>query len=76
MICLTVFRGQLYAIPWYSQGVFRYDGHAWRYCGTPGRRLMSLAVFAGDLYAAGNEGGGVFRYAGERPGSHAAFKKA
>ncbi|NLN18311.1 MAG: LamG domain-containing protein [Firmicutes bacterium] len=75
VICLTVFRGQLYAIPWYSQGVFRYDGHAWRYCGTPGRRLMSLAVFAGDLYAAGNEGGGVFRYAGERAWESCGFQE-
>ena len=62
---LTVYKGQLYAIPLYSQGVFRYaGGQRWVDCGTPGRRLMSLAVYNGHLYATGNEGGGLFRYAG------------
>jgi hypothetical protein len=65
---MAVHRGALYAIPLYSEGLFRHDGHdggtAWTFCGTPGRRLMALAVFGGHLYAAGNEGGGVFRYGG------------
>ena len=65
---MAVYRGELYAIPLYSQGVFRYcGGDRWAHCGTPGRRLMSLGVFNGHLYGAGNEGGesgGAFRYAG------------
>ncbi len=65
---MAVYRGELYAIPLYSQGVFRYQGgDRWEHCGTPGRRMMSLGVFNGHLYGAGNEGGksgGVFRYAG------------
>ena len=62
---LTVYKGQLYAIPLYSQGVFRYaGGQRWVDCGTPGRRLMALAVYDGHLYATGNEGGGLFRYDG------------
>lgn len=65
VMCLTVYKGELYAIPLYSEGVYRYEGGtSWSYCGTPGRRLMSLTVHNGNLYAAGNEGGGVFRYAG------------
>jgi hypothetical protein len=76
VICMTVFRGQLYAIPWYSQGVFCYEGGtSWRYCGTPGRRLMSLTVFNGELYAAGNEGGGVFRYGGDTTWEPCGFQK-
>ncbi len=72
---MAVYRGRLYAIPLYSQGVFRYDGgDAWTYCGTPGRRMMSLGVFNGHLYGAGNEGeaaGGVFRYDGGTGWAHA-----
>ena len=65
VMSLTVFKGELYAIPLYSQGMFRYAGGTrWEDCGTPGRRLMALGVYDGELYAAGNEGGGVFRYAG------------
>lgn len=63
---LVVYRDELYAIPMYSPGVFRFDGKAyWEYCGTPGeRRSMSLAVFNGSLYSTGNGGAGVWRYAG------------
>ena len=72
---MAVFRGSLYAIPLYSQGVFRYDGgEVWSYCGTPGRRMMSLGVFNGHLYGAGNEGesaGGVFQYDGGTGWAHA-----
>ena len=72
---MAVFRGELYAIPLYSQGVFRYQGgDRWEHCGTPGRRMMSLGVFNGHLYGAGNEGGesgGVFRYAGGSDWVHA-----
>ena len=40
---MAVYRGELYAIPLYSQGVFRYQGgDRWAHCGTPGRRMMSL----------------------------------
>lgn len=62
---LAVYKGDLYAIPLYSQGIFRYAGGThWINCGSPGRRLMSLTVFNGCLYATGNEGGGLFRYNG------------
>lgn len=72
---MAVYNGNLYAIPLYSQGIFRYDGDStWTSVGTPGRRLMSLAVFNGSLYGAGNEGeklGGVFRYEGGAEWSYA-----
>ena len=72
---MAVYKNELYAIPLYSQGIFRYDGdQTWISCGTPGRRLMSLAVFNGHLYGAGNEGkeeGGIFRYEGGTNWSHA-----
>ena len=72
---MAVYRGELYAIPLYSQGVFRYHGSdRWEHCGTPGRRMMSLGVFNGHLYGADNEGGksgGVFRYAGGSGWVHA-----
>jgi len=63
---LGVYRGQLYAIPMYSPGVFRLEGEdTWEYCGTPGdQRSMSLAVFNGHLYSTGNGGAGVWRYEG------------
>jgi hypothetical protein len=65
---LAVYNGQLYAIPIYHQGVYRYDGGtSWTDCGSPGVRMMSLTVFHGHLYGAGNEGnkrGGVYRYEG------------
>ena len=62
---LAVYGEGLYAIPLYSEGLFRHAGGTdWVSCGTPGRRLMALGVYAGALYAAGNEGGGVYRYDG------------
>jgi len=61
---LAGYRGQLYAIPMYTAGVFRLDGEStWNYCGTPGGlRSMSLAAFNGGLYSTGNGGAGVWRY--------------
>lgn len=65
---LTLFEGQLYALPSYHRGMFRFDGNTgWAHCGDPGCRLMALGVFDGCLYAAGNEGhgkGGIYRYEG------------
>lgn len=53
---LVPFDGSLYAIPIYSEGVFRMDAPgAWTWCGTPGRRLLALGVHAGALYGAGND---------------------
>ncbi|MDA0747373.1 MAG: LamG domain-containing protein [bacterium] len=67
---LATYRGSLYGIPMYHQGVFRYKGGtSWEDCGGPGVRTMALGVFDGHLYAAGNEGnkrGGVYRYDGEK----------
>ena len=72
---MAIYKGRLYAIPLYSQGVFRYDGGStWTHCGGPGKRMMSLAVFDGYLYGAGNEGegrGGVYRYEGGTEWSNA-----
>lgn len=65
---LTVFDGQLYAVPNYHRGVYRFDGDSgWEWAGDPGCRLMALGVFDGRMYAAGNEGhqrGGIYRYEG------------
>jgi hypothetical protein len=53
---LVPFDGHLYAIPMYSEGVFRLAGEArWISCGTPGRRLLALGVHAGALYGLGND---------------------
>ncbi len=53
---LVPFDGDLYAIPMYSEGVFRLTGsQGWVSCGTPGRRLLALGVHAGALYGAGND---------------------
>lgn len=53
---LVPFGGSLYAIPMYSEGLFRMDGPgAWRWCGSPGRRLLALGAHAGSLYGAGND---------------------
>ena len=50
------FDGALYAIPIYSQGLFRMDGAGtWTSCGSPGRRLLALGVHDGALYGAGND---------------------
>jgi hypothetical protein len=63
---LIVHNGQLYAIPLYSEGLFRYDGdQRWAACGSPGVRLMSLASHRGVLRAAANESGGVLSTRGD-----------
>jgi hypothetical protein len=53
---LIPFDGDLYAIPMYSEGVFRMVGRdEWAWCGTPGRRLLALGVHDGSLLGAGND---------------------
>jgi hypothetical protein len=53
---LVPFGGSLYALPMYSEGVFRFDPPGtWTSCGSPGRRLLALGVHAGSLYGAGND---------------------
>jgi len=53
---LVPFGGSLYAIPMYSEGLFRMDGPGdWRWCGSPGRRLLALGAHAGAFYGAGND---------------------
>ena len=47
--------GDLYAIPMYSEGLFRLGAHGWEPCGSPGRRLLALGVHDGALYGAGND---------------------
>jgi hypothetical protein len=46
----------LYAIPMYSEGLYRLEpGGGWAWCGSPGRRLLALGVHDGALYGAGND---------------------
>jgi hypothetical protein len=53
---LVPFGGNLYAIPMYSEGLFRFEEAAgWVSCGSPGRRLLALGVHRGALYGAGND---------------------
>jgi len=53
---LVPYAGALYAIPMYTEGLFRFDAPgAWRSCGSPGRRLLALGLHAGSLYGAGND---------------------
>lgn len=53
---LVPFGGSLYAIPTYSEGLFRMDAPGrWSRCGSPGRRLLALGAYAGALYGAGND---------------------
>jgi hypothetical protein len=48
--------GDMYAIPMYSEGLFRLDqAGGWAWCGSPGRRLLALGVHDGALYGAGND---------------------
>lgn len=53
---LVPFGGSLYAIPMYTEGLFRLEAPGdWRWCGSPGRRLLALGAHAGGLYGAGND---------------------
>jgi hypothetical protein len=52
---LVPFAGDLYAIPMYSEGLFRLDDGRLTPCGTPGRRLLALGVHSGALLGAGND---------------------
>lgn len=54
---MATFGENLYAIPIYHQGLYRFDGEkTWTLVGGPGRRLMSMTVFNGEFFLAGNEG--------------------
>jgi hypothetical protein len=53
---LVPFGDDLYAIPMYSEGLFRFVApRRWEACGSPGRRLLALGVHDGVLYGAGND---------------------
>jgi hypothetical protein len=53
---LVPYAGSLYAIPMYSEGVFRMEGPgSWVPCGSPGRRLLALGLHGGSLHGAGND---------------------
>jgi Concanavalin A-like lectin/glucanases superfamily len=53
---LIPFGGELYAIPMYSEGLYRFlEPGRWDWCGSPGRRLLALGVHEGALYGAGND---------------------
>lgn len=53
---LVPFGGSLYALPMYTEGLFRMAGPGdWQWCGTPGRRLLALGAHAGSFYGAGND---------------------
>jgi hypothetical protein len=53
---LVPFGGELYAIPMYSEGLYRFvEPGRWEWCGSPGRRLLALAVHENALYGAGND---------------------
>ena len=59
---LDVFQGQLYGLPLYTQGLFRYDGkNDWIDCGSHGMRAMTIGVFRDHLYILEN-GNGVIRF--------------
>ena len=59
---LEVFRGELYAIPIYTKGLFRYDGeHGWTDCGSHGRRAFAIGVYRGNLNTVEN-GSGIYRF--------------
>ena len=60
---LEVFKGRLYGVPLYTQGLFRYEGgERWTDCGSYGRRAFTLGAFRGDLHLLDN-GSGVYRFA-------------
>jgi hypothetical protein len=53
---LVPWQGQLFAIPMYSAGLYRFEAPGrWAWCGSPGRRLLALGVHDGALYGAGND---------------------
>ena len=76
VLALCSHAGDLYAIPLYTDGVYRWDGGSgWVHCGVPGdRRAFALGTWQGDLYVASNNGpvsvppeqrrSAVFRYDG------------
>lgn len=62
-ICLTVFRGELYAVSHHRRGFYKYEGGKnWKWIG-PDMRIMSVSIHQGRLYALIN-GGGVYVYEG------------
>lgn len=59
---LEVFEQRLYAIPLYTQGLFRYEGgEEWTDCGSHGIRSMTLGTFRNNLYVLDN-GNGIIRF--------------
>ena len=75
-MCLTSYRGELFAVSHHRYGVHRYLGdRRWTMVG-PDHRIMSLTIYQGKLFALVN-GDGVYRYeadghwtyCGEPPGS-------
>jgi hypothetical protein len=53
---LVSWRGDLWAIPMYSEGLYRLaEPGRWEWSGSPGRRLLALGVHDGALYGAGND---------------------
>ena len=53
---IVPFDDALYAIPMYSEGLYRLEGDGgWTWCGSPGRRLLALGVHGGRLHGAGND---------------------
>jgi hypothetical protein len=53
---IVPFGGELYAIPMYSEGLYRFvEPGRWAWCGSPGRRLLALGVHDGALDGAGND---------------------
>lgn len=52
----AVLNGQLYAIPSYTEGLFRLTGeNSWEGLGGPGRRLLALGSYRDRLLGAGND---------------------
>jgi len=53
---IVPFDGEVYAIPMYSEGLYRFvEPGRWEWCGSPGRRLLALGVYDGALHGAGND---------------------
>ncbi|HNR30751.1 MAG TPA: hypothetical protein PKI11_07660 [Candidatus Hydrogenedentes bacterium] len=65
---LSVFQDALYAAGWDAErpGIFRYDGTAWAYCGTPPdiHQSYSFATYAGRLYVGTWPNAAIYRYGG------------